>query len=58
MEDFTHGDSGRKWFDCADCHHEAEDHPLLQSFDMVSSISVEAFSSGDDKPAVVCVQKV
>ncbi len=41
VEDFTHGDSGRKWFDCADCHHEAEDHPLLQSFDMVSSISME-----------------
>lgn len=25
---------GRKWFDCADCHRETEDHPLQQSFDM------------------------
>ena len=25
-----------KWFDCAECHAEQEDHPLLQSFDMVS----------------------
>ncbi|KAJ4538165.1 hypothetical protein HRR77_007204 [Exophiala dermatitidis] len=25
---------GRKWFDCAECHAESEDHPLLQSFDM------------------------
>ncbi|KAH0841995.1 hypothetical protein FOPE_07076 [Fonsecaea pedrosoi] len=24
----------RKWFDCAECHAEQEDHPLLQSFDM------------------------
>lgn len=28
--------SGRKWFDCAECHAEQENHPLLQSFDMVS----------------------
>ena len=26
--------SGRKWFDCAQCHHEQEDHPLLQKFEM------------------------
>jgi len=24
----------RKWFDCAQCHHEQEDHELLQKFDM------------------------
>ncbi|CAF9922901.1 MAG: hypothetical protein HETSPECPRED_005179 [Heterodermia speciosa] len=24
----------RKWFDCAECHHELEDHPLLQKFEM------------------------
>jgi len=24
----------RKWFDCAECHHEVADHPLQQSFDM------------------------
>jgi uncharacterized CHY-type Zn-finger protein len=27
---------GRKWFDCAECHAESEDHPLMQSFDMAS----------------------
>ncbi len=26
--------TGRKWFDCADCHRESEDHPLLQSDEM------------------------
>lgn len=26
---------GRKWYDCAECHHEQEDHQLLQKFDMV-----------------------
>lgn len=26
---------GKKWFDCAECHREQEDHPLLQSFEMV-----------------------
>lgn len=25
---------GRKWFECAECHQENSDHPLLQSFDM------------------------
>lgn len=25
---------GRKWFDCAECHQETADHPLLQSFEM------------------------
>ncbi|KAL2037710.1 hypothetical protein N7G274_009435 [Stereocaulon virgatum] len=24
----------RKWFDCAECHQEQEDHQLLQKFDM------------------------
>ncbi|KAJ4145311.1 hypothetical protein LMH87_004166 [Akanthomyces muscarius] len=24
----------RKWFDCAECHAEQEQHPLLQSHDM------------------------
>lgn len=27
--------AGRKWFDCAECHQEQEDHQLLQKFDMV-----------------------
>ncbi|RFU80012.1 zinc finger protein [Trichoderma arundinaceum] len=26
--------SGRKWFDCAECHQEQESHPLMQSFEM------------------------
>ncbi|KAJ0321058.1 hypothetical protein COL5a_009386 [Colletotrichum fioriniae] len=25
----------KKWFDCAECHHEQEKHPLLQSIEMV-----------------------
>ncbi|TVY14020.1 Uncharacterized protein LARI1_G007694 [Lachnellula arida] len=25
----------RKWFDCAECHLETEDHPLLQRTEMV-----------------------
>jgi len=25
----------KKWFDCADCHHETADHPLLQTTEMV-----------------------
>jgi len=25
---------GRKWFDCADCHAETQDHALQQSFEM------------------------
>ncbi|PFH61090.1 hypothetical protein XA68_18244 [Ophiocordyceps unilateralis] len=25
---------GRKWFDCAQCHKEQENHPLLQSLEM------------------------
>ncbi|TVY45340.1 Uncharacterized protein LOCC1_G004873 [Lachnellula occidentalis] len=25
----------RKWFDCAECHLESEDHPLLQRIEMV-----------------------
>ncbi|KAM0276751.1 hypothetical protein ACHAQH_006400 [Verticillium albo-atrum] len=24
----------KKWFDCAECHHETEKHPLLQSTEM------------------------
>ncbi|KAF6820541.1 hypothetical protein CPLU01_03120 [Colletotrichum plurivorum] len=24
----------KKWFDCAECHHEQEKHPLLQSMEM------------------------
>jgi uncharacterized CHY-type Zn-finger protein len=27
-------EQGRKWFDCAECHQEQADHPLLQTFDM------------------------
>ncbi len=26
---------GRKWFDCAECHQEQEDHALLQRFEMI-----------------------
>ena len=26
--------SGKKWFDCAECHQEQESHQLLQSFEM------------------------
>ncbi|KAI9835234.1 MAG: hypothetical protein M1838_005357 [Thelocarpon superellum] len=25
---------GQKWFDCAECHQEQEDHPLMQKFDL------------------------
>ncbi|KAH6664435.1 hypothetical protein B0J14DRAFT_607652 [Halenospora varia] len=25
----------RKWFDCAECHHEQESHPLAQRTEMV-----------------------
>ncbi|KAF7593482.1 hypothetical protein BBP40_011488 [Aspergillus hancockii] len=25
----------RKWFDCAECHHETESHPLMKSTEMV-----------------------
>lgn len=28
-------DLGKKWFDCVDCHREQENHPLLQTFEMV-----------------------
>ncbi|ROT40173.1 CHY zinc finger protein [Sodiomyces alkalinus F11] len=24
----------KKWFDCAQCHHEQESHPLLQTLEM------------------------
>lgn len=27
--------AGRKWYDCAQCHHEQEKHQLLQKFEMV-----------------------
>jgi uncharacterized CHY-type Zn-finger protein len=26
--------AGKKWFDCAECHHETEDHPLLQQTEL------------------------
>lgn len=26
--------TGKKWFDCAECHHEQESHPLLQTLEM------------------------
>ena len=26
--------TGKKWFDCADCHLEQEDHPLRKTLDM------------------------
>eukprot|EP01100_Stratorugosa_tubuloviscum_P015659 TRINITY_DN918_c0_g1_i1.p1 TRINITY_DN918_c0_g1~~TRINITY_DN918_c0_g1_i1.p1 ORF type:complete len:113 (+),score=20.45 TRINITY_DN918_c0_g1_i1:78-416(+) len=25
----------RKWFDCADCHKESEDHPLKKTMEMI-----------------------
>ncbi|KAE8132699.1 hypothetical protein BDV38DRAFT_202204 [Aspergillus pseudotamarii] len=25
----------RKWFDCAECHHEQESHPLMKNTEMV-----------------------
>ncbi|KAF1809604.1 CHY zinc finger protein [Eremomyces bilateralis CBS 781.70] len=25
----------KKWFDCAECHHEKETHPLLQRYEMI-----------------------
>ena len=28
-------DKGKKWFDCAECHREQEDHELLQKFEMI-----------------------
>jgi len=31
--------TGRKWFDCAECHQEQEDHQLLQTFDMVGTLT-------------------
>lgn len=27
--------SGKKWFDCSECHTEEETHPLLQKFEMI-----------------------
>lgn len=32
--------TGRKWYDCAECHQEQEDHQLLQTFDMVGTRAV------------------
>ncbi|USP72908.1 hypothetical protein yc1106_00182 [Curvularia clavata] len=26
--------AGKKWFDCAQCHEEQTNHPLMQTFDM------------------------
>lgn len=28
-------ETGKKWFDCAECHQEQETHPLLQRFEMI-----------------------
>ncbi|KAI3336538.1 hypothetical protein HD806DRAFT_528139 [Xylariaceae sp. AK1471] len=28
------GYTGKKWFDCAECHREQESHELLQTFEM------------------------
>lgn len=27
--------TGKKWFDCVECHTEQESHPLLQRFEMI-----------------------
>jgi uncharacterized CHY-type Zn-finger protein len=27
--------AGRKWFDCAECHYESEDHELLKRDEMI-----------------------
>lgn len=40
--------SGRKWFDCAECHREQEHHPLLQKFDMVFNAQRAALSTEYD----------
>ncbi|KAK4963935.1 hypothetical protein LTR66_012559 [Elasticomyces elasticus] len=32
---FSDRSVGRQWFDCAECHAEAADHPLAQRLDMV-----------------------
>ena len=34
---------GRKWFDCAECHRETENHPLLQKSEMVFRPSLLCF---------------
>jgi hypothetical protein len=26
---------GRKWFDCAECHQESEDHELMQKLELI-----------------------
>ena len=44
---------GRKWFDCAECHQEQEDHSLLQRFVMVYATEifhVLTFSNGNRRP--------
>ena len=38
-----HEPAGRKWFDCAECHYEQEDHELLQKFEMVHLHQSRAF---------------
>ncbi|KAJ8123681.1 hypothetical protein ONZ43_g424 [Nemania bipapillata] len=32
----TRQETGKKWFDCADCHHEQESHQLRQALEMTS----------------------
>ncbi|KAF7550209.1 hypothetical protein G7046_g8088 [Stylonectria norvegica] len=27
--------SGKKWFDCVECHEEQENHPLAENFEMI-----------------------
>ncbi|KAI9744286.1 MAG: hypothetical protein M1818_002438 [Claussenomyces sp. TS43310] len=36
--------AGKKWFDCAECHHEQESHPLLQTLDMASRTLHDTFA--------------
>jgi hypothetical protein len=38
LENPSNKPPGRKWFDCAECHLETEDHPLLQKTEMVLSL--------------------
>ena len=40
---------GRKWFDCAECHAETEDHPLLKATEMTFICkNVEEFEESDE----------
>ena len=50
--------TGRKWFDCAECHMEQEDHPLLQKFDMVRCLAASCDTLSLNHDADLCLQKM